>query len=260
MKKTLIAASLVLCSGVVMAGECDVNIEGEVALANNVLTITTDDKDVIEIEAGETLHVNGKYIDLSSQQHEWVSNYYHGINEAVPAVADIALDGVAIASTAVTEVLGNLLGTDAAAIDKIQYKLDEIRDKIQYNFYADDGSIQLDSTHFSDGEVFGPDWEEEFEETIEEVVASSIGHLMVAIGTQLIFGDGDTNEFEQRMETFADDIEEKVEAQAAVLEDKADELCMQMVSIDFAENQLQASMSELSGLDLISVNKSQQRM
>lgn len=243
-----------------MANECDVNIEGKVALANSVLTITTEDNDVIEIKKGETLHVNGKYVDLSSQQHEWVASYYNGINEAVPAVADIALDGVSIASTAVTEVLGNLLGTDTAAIDKIQYKLDEIRDKIQYNFYADDGSIRLDSTDFSEGEVFGPQWEEEFEETIEEIVASSIGHLMVAIGTQLIFSGGDTSEFEQRMETFAQDIEYKIEGQAELLEEKADELCMQMVSIDFAENQLQASMSELSGLDVISVNTSNRRM
>ncbi|GAA0853986.1 YggN family protein [Aliiglaciecola litoralis] len=259
MKKTLIAASLLVSTSGAMAHQCDVNIEGNVSLVNNVLTVTTEEQDVIAITAGETLRVNGKSVVLNAEQQQWMSSYYNGIYQAVPAVAEIALDGVAIASSAVTEVFGGLLGTDSNAVDKIQYKLDEIRDKIQTKFYAQDGSIQLQSTHFSDGELFGAQWEDDFEEAIEEVVSSSIGHLMVAIGQQLIFGDGDGS-FEQRMETFGEDIERKVEAQAAVIEEKADALCYQMVDIDKAENQLQASLSELSGLDLISVNKSHQRM
>lgn len=260
MKKTLIAASLLLSTTGAMAHQCDVNIDGKVSLINEVLTITTDEQDVIAMTAGETLTVNGKTVSLNAQQQQWMSSYYNGIYQAVPAVADIALDGVSIASSAVSEVLGGLLGADSSAVDKIQYKLDEVRDKIQYKFYAQDGSIQLESTHFSDGELFGAQWEEDFEEAIEEAVSSSIGHLLVAIGQQLIFGDGDSGDFDQRMETFADDIERKVEAQAAVLEDKADALCYRMVDIDKAENQLQASLSELSGLNIISVNKSAKRM
>ncbi|WJG09891.1 YggN family protein [Aliiglaciecola sp. LCG003] len=260
MKKTLIATSLVLCSSLALANECNVNIEGNVSLVNEVLTITTDDNDVIAIQGGEQLYVNGKSVELTSQQYEWMSNYYQGVYRAVPEVASIAIEGVAIASTAVTEVFGGLLGADSRAIDDINLKLDEISQKIKYNFYAADGSIQLDSTRFSDGEIFGPQWEEEFSDAVEEVVTSSIGHLMIALGTQMLFSDDDSGDFEQRMETFADDIEQKVEAQAAVLEKRADALCLQLADIDFAENNLQKSVAELSGLDVISMHDGAKRM
>lgn len=257
MKKTLIAASIALCSTAAFAGNdhdsCNINIDGKVSLIDEVLTITTEDKDVIRIEAGETLYVNNDYVSLNSEQQNWMESYYQGIYSAVPAAADIALHGVAIASTAVTEVFGNLLGANSSAIDDINYKLEEISDKIQYNFYAEDGSIRLDSTQFSDGEVFGPKWENEFEEAIEEVVMSSIGHLLVAIGTKMMFNGGDTDSFEANMEDFAADIEQRIESQAEELEVKAEALCSQLAGIDYVENNLQSSVEELSGLDIISV-------
>lgn len=260
MKKTLIAASLILSSSVAMAHQCDVNVEGQISLVDKVLTITTEDKDIIEIKEGKVLTVNGKAVVLNQEQHQWISNYYNGIYQAIPVAADIALEGVAIASSAVSEVLTNLLGANSSAVDNIQNQLDQIRDKIQYSFYAEDGSIHLDSTHFSEGEMFGQQWEQDFEDVIEEAVSSSIGHLMIAIGQQLLFGDGDNSDFEQRMDSFGEDIERQVEARAEVLEDKATALCLQMVDIDHAENQLQASLSELSGLNIISVNSHNRKM
>lgn len=254
MKLSMIAASVLLISGTATANECDVDIDGQVSLINNVLTITTEDNDIIKIDAGESLFVNGKRMDVNANQERWVSEYYNGIYNAVPVAAEIALEGVAIANVAVSEVLGSLLGTDSNSVTKIQTKLDELKEKIEFNFYAADGSIQLDSTNFSDGDFLGSQWEDEFEDTIEEVVTASIGHIMVAMGTELIFGDGDTDGFEQRMENFGQDIETKIEAQAEKLEQKADAFCLQLASIDYAENKLQNSMKELSGLNLITVN------
>ncbi|MEP4890374.1 MAG: YggN family protein [Aliiglaciecola sp.] len=254
MKQSVIAASLLLLSGTVAANECDVSMNGQVSLMNNVLTVTTEDNDIIKIDAGEKLFVNGQRMDVDKNQERWVSEYYNGIYNAVPEAADLALEGVAIANVAVSEVLGNLLGTDSSAVEKIQSKLDDVKQKIEYNFYADDGSIQLDSTNFSDGDFLGAQWEQDFEDTVEEVVTASIGHLMIALGTELIFGDGDTDDFSQRMDNFGQDIEQKIEARAGNLEQKADAFCMSLAKIDIVENNLQNSMQALSGLNLITVD------
>ncbi|MDO6692167.1 YggN family protein [Aliiglaciecola sp. 3_MG-2023] len=259
MKKSVIAASLLLLTGTAAAGECDVSMDGQVSLMNNILTVTTEDNDIIKIDAGETLFVNGKRMDINKNQERWVAEYYNGIYDAVPVAADLALDGVAIANVAVSEVLGNLLGSESNAVEKIQSKLDDVKQKIEHNFYAEDGSIHLDSADFSDGEFFGAKWEQEFEDTVEEVVTASIGHLMIALGTELIFGDGDTNDFDQRMDNFGQNIEQKIEARADKLEQKADAFCMRLAKIDNAENKLQNSMGELSGLNLITV-KSDRKM
>ncbi|WP_342805253.1 DUF2884 family protein [Alteromonas sp. M12] len=253
MKQSVIAASILLLSGTAAANECDVSMDGQVSLINNVLTITTEANDVIKIDAGEALFVNGQRMDVNRDQERWVSEYYNGIYDAVPVAAELALDGVAIANVAVSEVLGNLLGTDSNAVDKIQEKLDQIKEKIEFNFYADDGSIHIDSANFSDGDFLGAQWQQDFEETVEEVVTASIGHLMIALGTELIFGDGDTDAFDERLDNFGQNIEQKIEARAEKLEQKADAFCMRLASIDYAENKLQNSMQELSGLNLITV-------
>lgn len=260
MNKTLIASALILASTTAIANQCDVQIEGNMLLENNVLTITTEQRNKIVIEQNQQVYVNGTRLSLTGEQQRWVADYYAGINKAVPEVASIAFEGVAIATTAVSEVFGNLLGSDTTALDEVIYKLEQLNLEIHHSFYADDGSIRLDSSKFKDGSFFGEHWGVEFEHAIEQVVTSSIGSIMIALGTELLFNGGDSNAFEQRMETFADDLERKVESRALILEEKADGLCNQMANIDYAENQLQNTVSQLSDLNMIVVNSRPDRM
>jgi hypothetical protein len=260
MKRTLIAASLVFCSGALYANECSVNIEGKMTLEDKVLTVTTEESDVISIEPNYQLFVNGNELGLSPIEKQWVQDYYDGIYGAVPQAANIAVEGVALASSAITEVFGGLLGQDNQAIERVTEKLTDIGDKVHASFYAEDGSIRVDSMHFEDGDMFGEQWSNEFEEAIEEVISNSIGQLLVAIGTQMMFGDGDSEDFDQRMETFSNDFEGKIEAQAAVIEEQAEALCSQVANIDHAENKLQSNISELADLNVFSVETEKRRM
>ncbi len=50
---------------------------------------------------------------------------------------------------------------------------------------------------------FGKQWEAQFEEAIKNLATESIGHLMVAIGTQLIFSGEDMHEFEKKWSVLA---------------------------------------------------------
>lgn len=262
MKKSIIAASVLLFTGATYANECSVNIDGQLTLEDKVLTITTENRDVVLIEANHDLFVNGKSISLTKDQQLWVESYYQGITDAVPAVAEVAIEGVALATSTINEVFGNLLGADSSAIDDITSKLHEVNQKIQTSFYADNGSVRIDSRKFKDGNMLGQEWEDEFGQAIEEVISSSIGRIMMAIGSELLFGNGNGNmdDLESRMETFSEELEHKVEAQAAVLEQKANALCGQLRSIDYAENKLQDSIYELSDLNIITVKNDKTSM
>ena len=192
-----------------MADQCDINIDGHMKLEDRVLTVTTEDKDKIAIDEAHNLYVNGDQIYLDADQQQWVEDYYQGIHNAVPQVADIAIEGIAIASEAITLVFGELLGHDSNAVHDLTDKLEDMNQRIHYNFYADDGSIRLDSDEFENGNFFGEEWENEFEQAIEELVFDSMGRLMIAIGSEMIMSGGNMDAFENRMETFAADIEEK---------------------------------------------------
>ena len=254
MQKLILASSLTLLSGAAMADHCDVEFDGTLTLENRILTVTTVKDDEVRIDEDHRLFVNGSEVDLSSQNQEWVSNYYQGITDAAPQVAEIAIDGIAIASEAVNLVFGELLGTDSSAISDLTYKLEEMSAEIEHNFYADDGTIRINSGQFEGDEFFGEAWEAEFEAAIEEAIASSMGRILIAIGSELLWNGGDMEAFEARMENFGNDIEAQMEAKAEVLEEKAEVLCMLMAEVDFAETQLQNSVDELQDLDILRVN------
>ena len=188
-----------------------------------------------------------------------MNNYYDGINQAAPQAANIATEAVALASTAVNEVFTELLGSNSTALADLSEKLQSLDKKIQYNFYAENGDIRLSSESFENDQFFGQEWEDQFEQAIEEVVTDSIGHLMVAIGTQMIFSGGDMDEFEQKMERFGEQMEDKIEYQASALEDKAEQLCTTLKKVDYAEEQLQ-QITQLATLDVIEIKDQSNRM
>lgn len=255
MRTMIIAGALACCSLPVLANQCNVEFNGNMQLENNVLEVTLANNTRLSIAQDKILYVDGVALTLDTQQQHWVDNYYDGINQAAPQAAAIATDAVALASTALNEVFTELLGTDNTALAELSDKLHDLDHQIQYNFYAESGDIRLHSGSFENGEFFGEQWEAQFEDAIEGLVTESIGHIMVAIGTQLIFNGGDMDKFEQKMQRFGEQMEQKIEYQAEALEEQSEQLCDTLVKVDDAENQLQMHIKQLSSLDVIQVSK-----
>jgi hypothetical protein len=251
--RSLIAGVLLCGATQVSANQCNIEFNGNLSLENQILRIQTGDNKDVLIDANKTLFVDGQKITLSSRQRQWVANYYDGISDTVPAAAEIAADALTLASGAINHAFGQLLGDDSEVLTDLTHKIDSLNEEIQFNFYAEDGSIRLHSEQFKNGEFFGRQWEYEFEQAVEEIVTQSIGQLMVAVGTQLIFGGGDMDEFEQRMETFGEQMENKIEYQSVALEAKASALCTTLAKIDYMESKLQENISELADLDVLRV-------
>lgn len=259
MRTMIFAGALACCTLPVFANQCNVEINGNMQLENKVLTVTLYNNSRVTIGQDKTLYVDGAPMKLDADQQRWVTNYYDGINQAAPQAAAIATDAVALASTAINEVFTELLGSDNTALADLSDKLQNLDQQIQYNFYAENGDIRLHSDSFENGEFFGEQWEAQFEEAIEKLVTDSMGHFMVAIGTQLIFSGGDTDAFEQKMERFGEQMEQKVEYQAEALEEKAEELCLTLARVDYAETQLQ-QIPQLADLDVIQLHDQPHRM
>jgi glycogen debranching enzyme len=259
MRTMILAGALACCSLPVFANQCNVELNGNMQLENNVLAVTLNNNSRVTIGQDKTLYVDGTALTLDAEQQRWVDNYYDGINQAAPQAAAIATDAVALASTALNEVFTELFGSDNTALADLSEKLRNLDQQIQYNFYAENGDIRLHSESFENGGFFGEQWETQFEDAIENLVTDSIGHLMVAIGTQLIFSGGDSDAFEQKMQRFGEQMEQKVEYQAEALQGKAEELCLTLARVDDAETQLQ-QIPQLADLDVIQLYDQPQRM
>lgn len=260
MRTLLLAGLLSLSTHYAVANECEINFAGNIQLENSILSIETDGYKKIVINQQNQLFVNGKKVTLSSYQQNLVSDYYAGIYAVAPQAAAIASDAIKLASVTVNEVFYELLGSDSDAVDGLTDKFDELSQHIHSNFYASNGEIRLNSNDFEDGNFLLQEWEHEFEEAVEEVVANSVGHLLISLGSQILFSGGDMDAFESRMEHFAQDIEQRVEFQGSALEARAETLCLSLVDVDKTEEKLQSAIDELADLNVVQITAKPQAM
>lgn len=253
MRKFVFTAVLLLSATQVAANQCDVEFNGQIELEQQVLNIQTKQQNKIMIDRDRQLFVNGTRISLNARQQSRVAEYYDGINAAVPMAAGIASDALELASSAINETFGKLLGADSAVVQDAAGQIDSLKATLDENFYAQDGSIRLHSSQFEDGEFFSENIEQKLEQAIENIVTQSIGQIMVSLGTELLFNGGDMAAFEQRMETFGQEIEQTFDQQGAALEKRAEIFCASLANIDRTEQKLQNEIPELADMDILQI-------
>lgn len=239
---------------------CNINFDGEISFVDERLSIELPNNQTVVFLPDGEVFADGVELDLNSEQTYQAQQYYRHMTESIPMTVSIAIDAVEIASTAVTEVFGELLGYDDDLTVEFESFFDELSVDIDQHFYAADGTFHMNSRDFEDGNWVDSKWENEFEEKVEDLVSRSMGRLLIAIGTEMLWGDGDTDAFEARMENFGESIEQRVEERSEALEHKAEELCLTLSQADNAEDILSNSIDELAELNLIDVDASKYRL
>ncbi|AUC89553.1 hypothetical protein CW735_16290 [Alteromonas sp. MB-3u-76] len=248
-----VAVTGALLSGQVLAHDnsCDIELDGQLQYYQGDLTVNMDNGSILNINSNRDLTVNGETIALTKDQQSYVNDYYNSIDTAIPMTLTIASEGLEVASVAVTEVFGELLGSGSDLDNDFQALFYSLDQKLARSFYDDAGNIRVDSSKFDEPGWFDESWEAEFEEQIESLISESMGRILIALGTQMLWEGGDMSEFEQKMERFGDDLEYRLEAKAASLEEKGNALCDVLKKADYAESKMQASIPGLDGLNLI---------
>ncbi|KTF08051.1 conserved hypothetical protein, secreted [marine sediment metagenome] len=232
---------------------CDMELDGHIQYYQGDLTVQMDNGSVMTIDAQHNMTINGESVSLNREQQRWVSEYYNNIDIAIPMTLTIASEGLQIANVAVTEVFTELLGGDQMG-DDFNELFNSLETKLNTSFYDDAGNIRVDSTKFDEPGWFDESWEQEFETQIESLISESMGRILIAVGTQMLWDGGDMSEFEQKMERWGEDLEYRLESQAASLEEKGEALCKVLKKADYAEGKMQASISGLDDLNLLDID------
>ena len=255
--RTLLLSACLVTSTAALANECDIEIEGHIELDEDIIMIETEDGDRIRFNDSE-LWVNNQSVSLTSDQQSYVSDYFNGIQESVPLTFDIAMEAIDIAGTGVTAAFGGLLGEDDELIDEMNDSFSTFKERMHDSFYNASGRMHFNSSTSGGSNFFGEGFDEELSEEIESLVSRSVGRLMIALGTQMLFGDEDGGDFEQRMEAFGEDLEQQMELKAEHIEQKADELCDTLLAVESSESKLRHSIPELKNFHVLNVDKGYQ--
>lgn len=270
--KTLLASALLLCSTATFAHDrhnsCDVEIHGGVKISQQEITFFKDDVNakikhqspLYKIIDDKNLMVNGQLIDLDNSQQKLVSDYAHNIRAMIPAVKQVANEGVDLAIEGVSLAFNELLGDNNDVTNDLVTELANVRTAINQRFdqqktlYINgDGVGTINGKNFFDQE-----FENHIGSAIESAVKKAMGSLLIAVGREILFSGGDNNAFEQRMEKFGDEMETKMEFKGAKIERRVNALCTAMNHIDQLEEQLKNSVTELPAFNVLSVEQSKQ--
>lgn len=258
--KTLAALTMTaaLCASPAFAGmdseHCDMTLQGDVNWQKGVLTLFTANDEHVVINGSGQITVNNRSVSLTIEQQQWVNDYYHNIETAIPMTLEITYDALELAGNSINEAFGELLGEDNGIVTDLNEMFAGLRTEMDSHFYDADGEVRMNSEDFEEDGWISERWENKFEDQVENIIANSTGRLLIAIGKAMLSGDEDFDNFEQHMENWEEDFEQRVEAKSAAIEKRADALCEVLKKADYAELQMQKHIPGLENLNVLTIN------
>lgn len=255
MKKILLASLLTLSSGLAQAdaislNKCNVDLNGQFSVQNNTMQIGLNDDQQLTISPSGTFSINGQSILLTQEQQRWAEGYQQSLAAAAPMAAELAVEAVAVAKYAVDQVIQTLLG-DGYSNPDLNDKLDALGERVKARFYAEDGSVRIQSASLQH-DLENDQFSEELQELIQQTVQQSIGRLLLVLGSEMLSSAGDDKSFETKMDNIAADLEQQIEAKADNLEQTATSLCQLLKQADGYEEKLNSNLASLRSLNLLS--------
>ncbi len=231
---------------------CDVDLDAGFSInKSSIEFLDEDNHSLYKIINDEALIVSGEHIALSSNQQKLVHEYSTSIRALVPEIRTVAIEGVDLALEGVNLVFTKLLGEGSNVGEEVTQELSSLRDEVSTRFSIEHG-FTIGSDGVGGDELLGAEFEERIESAVEKAVVNSMGTLLVALGQQMLFSGGDTDDFETRMESFGEDMEHEMEKRAEKIEHKAEKLCKSAIEIDQLEEQLKANIKSLVNINVIS--------
>lgn len=236
----------------VQVDSCSMDLNGTLGFQNEVLTLTTPELTVV-IDEKQNLSVNEQSVPLNKQQRAAVESYYYNLKAAIPIGVEFAAQSLEVANLAVNEVFAELLGSDDELITKMNELMNTIEVNLKHNIYAPDGSIFIDPKSNTSEHWASPEWEAEFAEAIQHAINESMGRLFMAIGKEMLFGDGEGIGDLFNPDAFGVRMEQKMMMHAKALGESAELLCEVLHSAETAELQLATRIPSLANLNMVTI-------
>jgi hypothetical protein len=203
----------------------------------------------MQILGNDQMRIDNKPVSLTDDQQQLLRAYSQQVRQTVPAVVDVALEGVELGLTTVSEVFYGLLDSEPPA--SLTNALSGIRARINEQVRREGNDVYLDAAGVSDMD----DVMDTLAPEIEAAVSASLGELFSKLGSTLKDEDVSLTEsiarLVHRMDNFSAELETSLQQHAKTLETKADGLCEQLEQLQLAENKFQAVIPAAMPFDLI---------
>lgn len=246
MKKLLIGV-LLLSSASVFAQRCPVEVQNEIHINNGQVSVYQEGQPKMMIDENNNVFINGKPLDLNAMQRRAVDAYRNGVQEYLPKVADLANDGVGIATDILEEVSASFDSKESFA--SVESWIDEYEKKARETFYQD-GEFVMPTDMFADVD---PSWKTEFDDAMKSVSVESMSALFAALSAEMKSGEMNFTELQRKFSELKRRIEEHIQTRSSDISEKANRLCDSVKGLAEEEQQLHNVIPELKDYQMFEI-------
>jgi len=236
MRKTLIAVLLTSLVASVSAdpNQCDYSVDYNININDQQIRFDKKNGDKVIFE-GQRLKINGEFVALTDDQMLTSQKFQRRTRALVPKIAYIAVEGVEMGVKAATIAITSLFGDGEDVHQDLIAPIEAISEKVKANI----SETSLNTQALED--AFDEDFKSEIKKLVATALSKYSGKIVGQVIGAIFSGDNEEIEdFEFRMENMEHDIERYVEKQAEALEEKADELCIDLKAIAELDQQLES--------------------
>ena len=234
--------------------QCDVSMQGTLGIESGVMTVTTEKGQILSIDADQHVTLDGQAIALTSSQRALAEQYYYNINAAIPMGIEIAAQGLELSNVAINDILSPLLGEDDAMVIKLNELLTGIAKGLQNDIYDAQGNLSI-APNMTGATWFTPEWEQDFERVLTDTIEQNMGRLLLAIGSELLFGEGDFGLEAFDPDALAQRVGDKMAHHGTQISEAMITFCSIVETADQAETELANSVDALNTFDVIQYRK-----
>ena len=261
MKKLLIniilLGLLITANPSAFAQQCSIHFNYGVIIDPRHIRVVDHALTLTQINDSKQLFIKGREIHLSAEQQQLVVQFATGLREQLPAIVSIAIEGVDIGLKAASEVIGGLTGENSAAQQKVQAKFEELkwRTRARFNQSSDNYYIAPQDFTDLDGIITG-----QFEQEIEDIITTSIGTILTAVGESMLssnHGEYGSEEritsFDEKLSNLGNGLDLEISERVKALNNKAAKFCLQLNELNKIESKLQQAIPALKNYNLIKI-------
>lgn len=232
-------------------GKCEVELGHGLIITDSVIRIVDKGQTRVQINNDTQLLIQGYWIDLSEQETQVLYEYSKGIRDTVPELVSLATDGVNLGLSAIEQVVEGMSDKEPEVLKtQLQYVERALMDKFKrgddFFFIAPQSLSKIDDF-----------FTKEISQKIHSAVHGSLGAILVSLGDAFKSREGNIEDritdMSQRMDIITKEIDKSLEKKAQQLENKAEEYCECLNTLDETEARLQAIVPDLTAYDLVQI-------
>lgn len=225
--------------------KCDINIQNELRLKDNVVSVYQQGKPKVVIDQNNQIFINGDKLDLNQLQQQAVKTYREKVSTYIPKAKEIADQGVELANEVIDDVSNSF--QDPNSFNNLKQAMND--------FYAD-----IESRYYNNGEwVLKKDainqaisnWKSDSAAAMQRFNGEFFSSAFAVLSKQMQ-QDGSVNlsELQNKLIDLKANVQSKLETNSAELQKEANTYCENLQGLAKDEAELRQQIPELKGYEV----------